>query len=270
MAIIALHSASTALSALSTALDVTANNLANINTDGFKGSRANFEDLLYEERRQPGVENANGDQKPTGLYVGLGVKVSGTQVDYSQGSVIPTDRPLDVMIQGDGFFQVQVEDTLSDGGVAYTRAGNFSLNAEGDIVLANDDGRRLVPNINIPVEAIGIEVRADGTVAYALEGQADPVEAGVIELATFVNPAGLRQIGGNLFAPSAASGDPETGEPQTGGRGRLLGGALEGSNVDPVKELVSLIRTQRAFDINSQSIQAADEVLRTVGQLRSF
>ncbi|MHC4811068.1 MAG: flagellar hook-basal body protein, partial [Planctomycetota bacterium] len=150
MAIVALHSASTALSALSTSLDVTANNLANANTDGFKGSRTNFQDLMYMERKQPGVENANGDQRPTGLYVGLGTRLSGTQVDFVQGGIKPTDRELDFFIEGKGFFPVQVSDDTSPGGIAFTRAGNFALNADGEIVLATDQGRRLDPPITVP------------------------------------------------------------------------------------------------------------------------
>ncbi|MBT8487122.1 MAG: flagellar basal-body rod protein FlgG [Phycisphaerales bacterium] len=269
MAIASLHSASTALNALSTALDVTAHNLANINTDGFKGSRVNFQDLLYEERAQPGVENLNGDQRPIGLYVGHGVRVSGTHLDFSQGPAQVTERPLDVMIEGPGFFQVQVEDDLG-GGLAYTRAGNFTLNSDGELVMANDDGRRLDPGVTVPQEATGIAILPDGTVQVDLPGDTEPSEIGNIELASFINPAGLQQVGDNLYIPSAASGPAQLGTPTEGDRGRLTQGFLEGSNVDPVIELVSLIKTQRAFEINSQSIQAADEVLQNVGRLRSF
>jgi flagellar basal-body rod protein FlgG len=269
MAIVALHSAATGLSALSTSLDVTAHNLANVNTEGFKASRANFQDLLYLERQQPGVENANGDQRPTGLYVGLGVEVSGTQVDFKQGSPLPTERPLDLMIDGDGFFQVEVEPDIGDG-VAYTRAGNFTVNSDGEMVLANSEGRRLIPEIVIPEGATGVTISGDGVVSVILPGDIEPSELGTIELATFINPTGLRQIGENLFVPSAASGSPELGEPQEGGRGRILQSFLESSNVDPVLELVKLIKNQRAFEMNSQSIQAADEVLQTLGNLRRF
>jgi flagellar basal-body rod protein FlgG len=269
MAIIALNSASTGLSALSTALDVIANNLANVNTDGFKSSRVNFQDLLYQELAQPGTENANGDQNPTGLYVGLGVKVSGTQLNFEQGPALETSRPLDLMIEGNGFFQVQVEDDIGEG-IAYTRAGNFTVNSEGEIVLATDQGRRLLPNIEIPDNATGITVRTDGTVSVTVAGQTDPVELDTIQLATFINPAGLKQVGENLFIPTEASGDALTGDPLEDGRGGIRQGFLEGSNVDPVTELVNLIRTQRAFELNSQSIQAADETLQTVSQLRRF
>lgn len=269
MALLALHAAATGLNALSTSLDVTANNLANANTEGFKASRVNFQDLLYLERAQPGVENANGDMRPTGLYVGLGVEISGTQVDFEQGAPIATDRPLDVMIDGEGFFQVVVESDVGEG-LAYTRAGNFAVNVDGEIVLANSEGRRLDPPITVPEGATSITISDDGTVHVMLPGEIEPAEVGQFELATFINPAGLKQIGENLFLPSAASGPAELGQPLEGGRGSILQGFLEGSNVDPVIELVNLIRTQRAFELNSQSIQAADEALRTIGNLRRF
>lgn len=267
MGVIAMQSASSGLRALNTRLDVIANNLANVNTEGFKASRANFEDLLYIERAQPGVENNNGDRRPTGLYVGLGVKVSGTQQDFTQGAPVPSDNPLDLMIEGSGFFQVQVEDDLG-GGVAYTRAGNFTLNAEGQVVLANSDGRRLLPEIQIPEDAESVGVDKSGRVWVLQPGETEPVEVGQIELAVFVNPAGLKQVGQNLWVESAASGPPILGEPATENFGGIQGNMLEGSNVDPARELIELIRTQRAFEMNSQSIRAADETLRTVSQLR--
>lgn len=269
MALLALHSASTALKALSVELDVIAHNIANVNTDGFKASRTNFEDLMYVEKKQPGVLNANGDQRPTGLYVGLGTTISGTQLNFTPGPEELTGRPLDIAIAGNGFFPVQVEDELGEG-LAYTRAGNFSLNRDREIVLANDQGRRLVPPIVVPELATNIAILEDGTVQVALPGQTEVDELGRIELAIFANPAGLRQYGSNLYLPTAASGEALIGEPTQGGRGRVLQGVLEGSNVDPVLELVNMIKTQRAFEMNSQSIQAADEVLQTVGRLRSF
>ena len=269
MAIMALHSAATGLSAQQTALDVIANNLANSNTDGFKASRVNFQDLLYVEKAPPGAENLAGNRRPTGLYVGLGVKVSGTQVDFSQGSARPTDRKLDLLIQGPGFFQVEIEGDVGEG-IGYTRAGNFTLNEDGELVLATDQGRRLIPSIEIEEGATGIDISTDGVVSIDLPGQIDPEVVGTIELARFINPSGLKQIGENLFLPSAASGDPTVGNPGEGGRGILRQRFLEGSNVDPVTELVNLIRTQRAFEFNSQAIQAADEALQVVGNLRRF
>lgn len=267
MAIIALQSASTGLTALNTQLDVTANNLANVNTPGFKQSRANFQDLLYLERAQPGTENANGDQRPTGLYVGLGVKVSATQQNFEQGAPLATGRTLDIMIEGNGFFKVATPTELG-GGTAYTRAGNFTLNSDGEIVLANDEGRRLDPIIQVPENAEGITIAADGTVSVMIPGEVEPQEIGQFEIVTFINPSGLSSVGENLWIETAASGAPQSGEPATDNRGRLLQGFLEASNVDPTRELIELIRTQRAFDMNSQTIRAADEVLRTVSQLR--
>jgi len=269
MAVIALQSAASGLAALNTQLDVIANNLANINTTGFKGSRANFQDLMYIERGQPGVENANGDERPTGLYVGLGVKVSGTQVTFEQGSPLTTQRPLDLMIDGLGFFKVSVEDSLGGGqAAAYTRAGNFSLNSDGEMVLANDQGRRLDPIIQIPEDAIEVSIGPDGRVLYTTPGATEPSEAGIITIATFINPAGLKQVGENLFVETAASGPALEGNPAENNRGRIKQGVLETSNVDPTRELIEMIRTQRAFEMNSNSIRAADETLRSVAQLR--
>lgn len=269
MALIALNSASTGLSALSTALDITANNLANVNTDGFKSSRANFQDLLYIERAQAGAENVLGDRRPTGLYVGLGVRVSGTQVDFTQGAPRPTGRPLDLAIEGDGFFQVEVETDIGDG-IAYTRAGQFSLNEDGEIVLITDQGRRLLPVIDVPEGATNITIARDGTVSVSLPGQIEADILDTIQLATFINPTGLEQIGENLYLPTTASGDAAVDDPRVGGRGSIIQGHLESSNVDPVKELVNLITIQRAFEMNSQSIQTADEALQTVSNLRRF
>lgn len=268
MGVIAMHSASSGLKALNTRLDVIANNLANVNTEGFKTSRANFEDLLYIERAQPGVENNNGDQRPTGLYVGLGVKVSGTQQDFSQGPPIPSEDPMDLYIQGRGFFQVTVSDDKAPGGIAYTRAGNFTLNSDGDVVLGNSQGPRIEPAINVPADATGFNVDASGLVTAVLPGEAEPTEIGQIELAVFINPTGLSQLGENLWGETGASGPPITGEPGTENFGSIQGSMLEASNVDPARELIELIRTQRAFEMNSQSIRAADETMRTVSQLR--
>ncbi|MEM1183570.1 MAG: flagellar basal-body rod protein FlgG [Planctomycetota bacterium] len=267
MASIALQSAASGLNALNTRLDVISNNIANSNTAGYKASRANFQDLIYIERAQPGVENSNGDQRPTGLYVGLGVKVSGTQVNFGQGAPITTDNELDMMIDGPGFFQVDVQDDLGDG-TAYTRAGNFTLNSDGEIVLATDQGRRLVPGITVDEDVIAIEVDQNGRLFVLRPGQTDLEEIGQLQIATFVNPAGLKQIGENLFVETSASGDPLLGEPGEEARGVIRQRVLEGSNVDPTRELIELIRTQRAFEMNSQTIRAADEALQQIGQLR--
>lgn len=268
MAIIALQSAASGLNALNTQLDVTANNLANINTAGFKSSRVNFEDLLYDERRTPGVENAAGDERPTGLYVGLGVKVSGTQQSFAQGAPEATNNDLDFIIEGRGFFQVQVESDTAPGGIAYTRSGNFTLNSDGEIVLANSNGRRLVPLINVPNNATSVSLSSDGQIFVQIQGETEPSAIGQLDIATFINPAGLSQLGENIWAETAASGQPLVGEPGTENRGTVANGFLERSNVDPTRELINLIMTQRAFEMNSQSIRAADESLRTIGQLR--
>lgn len=269
MAINALNTSATALSALETSLDVIANNLANSNTTGFKALRTNFQDLLYVEEKMPGIENANGDRRPIGLYVGLGTAVSGTQLDLAQGPAQETGRQLDILIDGEGLFQVEIEDDVGDG-IGYTRAGNFVTNQDGEIVLASDTGRRLIPNIVIPDDATMVEISTDGVVSVAITGQVDPVVIDTIQLATFINPEGLRMIGENLYIPSAASGDPSVGNPTENGRGTLRQGFLEGSNVEPVTELVNLIRTQRAFEFNSQALQAADEALQVIGNLRRF
>ncbi len=266
MAISALHSSATGLRALSTELDIIANNLANVNTTGFKASRANFEDLLYQEKKQPGVENATATRSPAGLYVGLGTQVSNTQLDFSKGAPISTNSPLDVYIDGIGFLKVTIPDDR--GGVAYTRAGNLMLNADGDLVLGSSDGPRVIPNINIDPQARQVSISSTGLISATLPGQNEPTEVGQLELASFVNPAGLAALGGNLYIETAASGPPIEGEPGDGNLGTILQSHLESSNVDAVTELVNLIKTQRSFEMNSQSIQAADDALQVIGNLR--
>ena len=266
MAVLALHSASTGLNALSTELDVIANNLANVNTTAFKSQRVNFEDLIYQHKKQPGIENANGDQNPAGLQVGLGTQISNTQFNFELGSSNPTGRDLDVFIEGNGFFEVQI---LSEqgGGVGYTRAGNLFTNRDGELVLGNSQGPRIQPGITIPDDALNVAISADGTVAVT-NPDGSVTNAGQLELSTFVNREGLKSIGGNIYVPTEASGPAIAGAPGEGSLGTILQGHLESSNVDPVTELVDLIKTQRAFEMNSQTIQAADEVLQVVGNLR--
>jgi flagellar basal-body rod protein FlgG len=269
MAVIALHSAATGLSALSTEIDVIANNLANVNTNSFKAARVNFEDLLYQELAQPGVENANGDQRPAGIQVGLGVKVSNTERSFAQGPAINTNRSLDLMIDGNGFFPVDILEDEGDG-IGYTRAGNFFVNSDGELVLGNADGPRLEPAISIPPEATNIDITADGQVFVNVPGQVDPQNVGQIQLSIFINPNGLRPLGGNIYVETQASGPPIEGNPGEDGIGTIQQGFLEGSNVDPVTELISLIKAQRAFEMNSQTIQAADQALQVVANLRRF
>ena len=269
MAITALHAAASGMRALDEKLNVVANNLANINTHGFKRSRVNFEDLLYQVKREPGVPNADDEPIPHGILTGTGVKVSGTQLNFERGAVDTTNRPLDWQLEGEGFFQVT---TIHDGTqiTAYTRAGNFAQNSLGNIVLANSDGSVLEPPISIPADAIEIAVGRNGEVRVRQEGSNSLNTIGQVELARFVNPEGLKQIGRNLYIESDASGPPVSGTPQTDGLAAINQGSLEMSNVDPVRELIDLITTQRAFELNSQSVQSADQTLQIVSNLRRF
>lgn len=253
--------------ALDEKLNVVANNLANINTTGFKRSRVNFEDLLYQVKREPGIPNAQEEPIPHGILVGMGVKVSGTQLNFAPGSVDPTGRPLDLRIDGEGFFQVT---TVHDGSevIAYTRSGAFAQNSVGNIVMANSSGDVLEPEIAIPDDAIEVSVGRNGEVRVRQEGSNTLNVIGQIELARFVNPEGLKQIGRNLYIETDASGAPVSGEPEQDGLGAINQGELEQSNVDPVRELIDLITTQRSFELNSQSIQSADETLQVVANLR--
>lgn len=267
MALISLQSAASGLTALNTAMDVVSNNLANVNTPGFKSSRANFQDLLYMERNQPGVRNSNNDQRPIGLQVGLGTMVSGTQQSFKEGSLVAGNK-YDLAIDGAGFFRVSVPDALGPNATAYTRNGQFTLNSDGELVLANDTGRRLNPTISITGDVLDVTVSENGDVLVTRPNQAEPENVGSIQLTNFVNPAGLKQIGENLWIETGASGPPVEGIPGEQAFGTLKQGYYEASNVDPTQELISLIRIQRAFEMNSNSIRAADQALQTVAQLR--
>jgi flagellar basal-body rod protein FlgG len=267
MAIIALHSAATGLRALSTQLDVISNNIANANNDGFKSSRANFEDLFYQYTQQPGVQNESSDTRPIGIAVGYGTRISGTQLDMTQGSAVATGRQLDAYIEGDGFFQVKTPAGVGDG-LAYTRTGKFFINEKSELVLDGNTGYKLDPPITIPNNTTDINIGADGRVSATVAGETAQQQVGTLQLARFVNPQGLRQIGSNLYQRTDASGDPQLSNPTREGAGSLKQGFVEASNVDPVKELVDLIKTQRTFELNSQSIQAADQMLQQVSNLR--
>ena len=271
MAITALNTAATGLKALSSRIDVIANNLANAETTAFKRQRMNFEDLLYVTKRNPGTLNAAGDATPAGIQVGLGTKISNTQLDLQGGSLERTELPLDVAIVGSGFFRVETADGFGDG-VAYTRNGNFFRNNEGDLVLGIGDGYRLDPAINIPNDVLAetIEISEDGTISGLTPGNIEPQNFGQLELVRFANPQGLRLLGGSLYMATEASGPGLQSEPGQDGAGSIQQRFLEGSNVDPVKELVTLIKTQRNFELNSQSIQTADQALQTIGNLRRF
>jgi flagellar basal-body rod protein FlgG len=267
MAITALHSAATGLRALSTRIDVVANNLANAETTAFKRSRVNFEDLFYLQLKQPGASNAAGEASPAGIFVGLGTKIANTQLDLEQGSLEDTRRDLDVGIQGDGFFKVKVLDSIGDG-FAYTRNGNFFLNNKGELVLGVGDGYKVEPPITLPNNAIEITIGQSGLIEFKQPGSTANKQAGQLQISQFVNSQGLKLLGGGLYTETEASGPPIDSKPGEDGAGITLQGFLEASNVDPVKELVSLIKTQRAFELNSQSIQSADQALQTIGNLR--
>jgi flagellar basal-body rod protein FlgG len=268
MAIAALNSAATGLKALSTRIDVISNNLANAETTGFKASRVNFEDLMYITLRQPGATNAAAEVSPSGIEIGLGTKISNTQLDLTVGSPDMTGRQLDVALQGQGFFKIKVIPSINNG-EAYTRNGNFTINSNGELVVNIGDGYKLIPPITFPKTATDVSISPDGTVSYltSTSGSAKQ-KAGQIQLANFTNPYGLEMMGGSIYVPTDSSGPAVLGNPGDNGTGNLLQGFLEGSNVDPVKELVTLIKTQRSFELNSQSIQTADQALQTIDNLR--
>jgi flagellar basal-body rod protein FlgG len=255
-----MHVARTGLDSQSARMRVIANNLANVNTTGFKKDRAEFETLAYQTMTVPGAPSSAENRYAVGLALGSGVQMTGTARVNTQGAMSQTDNPLDLAIEGDGFFQVQ----RPDGTTGYTRAGNFSLSAEGQIVTS--DGMRLQPEISVPEGATSVTIGGDGTVSAQLQGQSAPTELGRIELARFVNPSGLQALGGNVYAESAASGTPQVGAPGLDGRGALRQGSLEGSNVNVVQELVDMIETQRAYEVNSKMISATDEMLRNANQ----
>ncbi len=256
----ALHVARTGLDAQNMRMQVIANNLANVNTTGFKRDRANFATLAYNLVTQPGAASSAENKYAVGLNLGTGVSITGTARIDTQGTLNTTGNTLDMAIQGDGYFQV----TMPDGRTGYTRAGNFSRSAEGTIVTA--DGMPLQPQIQVPANATSITIAADGTVSASIEGQTEPSELGKIETARFVNGAGLQSIGGNLLIETAASGTAQIGAPGTEGRGAVKSGMLEASNVSVVEELVDMIETQRAYEVNSKMIQATDEMLRNANQ----
>jgi flagellar basal-body rod protein FlgG len=244
-------------------MDVIANNLANTNTTGFKRSRADFQDLLYQNSRAAGTSAAAGAQVPTGIQIGLGARAAAVERIISQGDFRQTNNPLDLVIEGDGFFQVQ----LPDGNFGYTRDGTFKLDSQGRLV--SSDGHALMPEITIPPEGIGrVTIAQDGTVFASLPGAAAPQQLGQVQLARFVNPTGLESVGRNVYRPTAASGDPVTGTPGLEGFGTVGSGFLEMSNVKVVEEMVDMITAQRAYEINSKSIQAADEMLQIANNLR--
>lgn len=256
----ALHVARTGLDAQNARMQVIANNLANVNTVGFKRDRASFETLAYQTIVGAGAQSSAQNRFATGLNLGTGVKVAGTARIDTQGSLTTTGNQLDLAIEGAGFFQVQ----MPDGRTAYTRAGNFSLSPEGTIVTS--DGKPIQPQIQVPEGTLSITIGADGTVSAQQSGQTGATELGKIELTSFVNPAGLQPLGNNMLVETSASGAPQAGAAGEAGRGSIRAGALESSNVNVVEELVDMIETQRAYEVNSKMIQATDEMLRNANQ----
>lgn len=257
-----LNTAATGMAAQQTNMDVIANNMANVSTTGFKKSRAEFEDLMYQTQKEPGAMSGLNAVSPTGVQVGLGVRTAGTQRDFEVGASKQTKNPFDLMIEGAGFFPVQT----SDGQIAYTRDGSFKKDPNGQIVDKN--GNPLVPQIMIPQNASSISISPNGQVSVVVGNGREPQNVGQIELVNFVNPAGLKALGKNLFAPSPSSGLPQQGQPGQNGLGQLAQGEIEASNVNIVEEMVNMITAQRAYETNSKVIQASDQMLQYMNQLR--
>ena len=256
----ALWAAKTGLDAQQTRMTVTSNNLANVNTNGFKKGRAVFEDLLYQNIRQVGASTSQDTQAPSGLSLGTGVRVVATEKTYTQGNLTQTSNSLDLAIQGRGFFQI----LMPDGTLGYTRDGSFQVNAQGEIVTSS--GYALQPGITIPDGAQSVSIGSDGVVSVQVSGQSSPTQVGSIQLVDFMNPAGLQPRGENLLVESAASGTAQTGTPGLNGLGSLAQGSLESSNVNVVEELVNMIETQRAYEMNSKAISTSDQMMEFITQ----
>jgi len=253
--------AKTGMEGQQTKLDTISNNLANVGTNGFKRGGVVFEDLMYQNLRQTGAAASEQNVLPTGLQVGLGARVAATTRNFTQGTLQQTTSDFDLAIKGKGFFQV----AMPDGTTAYTRDGSFQVDANGQLV--SSGGLVVQPPITIPAAAQKVTIAQDGTVSITVAGSATPQAVGQLQLANFVNPAGLEPRGQNLYAESASSGTPQAGAPGSNGLGTLHQGALEGSNVNVVEELVSMIATQRAYELNSKAIQTSDQMLQRLGQL---
>jgi len=251
----------TGMEAQQTQLDVISHNLANVSTTGFKRATAVFEDLMYQNLRQVGANSTEQSQLPTGLQIGLGVRTVATSRSFTQGSMQQTNNQLDLAIKGNGFFQV----TQPDGTIGYTRDGSFQIDAQGRLVTAS--GLAVANGITVPTGATNVTVATDGTVSATISGQTAPQTIGTLAIANFVNPAGLEPRGENLYAETAASGQPNGGTAGTNGLGTVMQGFLETSNVNVVQELVSMIQTQRAYEMNSKAIQTSDQMLQKLGNL---
>jgi flagellar basal-body rod protein FlgG len=256
-----LYIAKTGLDAQQTQLDVISNNLANVSTSGFKRSRAVFEDMLYQTVREPGAQSTQQTTLPSGLQIGTGARTVATTRIHTQGNLSQTGNALDVAVMGEGFFQIQ----QPDGTTAYTRDGSFHRDAQGQIVTSN--GMPLQPAITIPANTLSVTIGQDGTVTATTQGSATPATIGTIQLATFVNPAGLSSQGQNLYIETAASGTPQTGTPGLNGTGQLTQGSIETSNVNVAEELVNMIQAQRAYELNSKAITTSDQMLQKLTSL---
>lgn len=252
----ALWVAKTGLDAQQTRMSVVSNNLANVNTTGFKQGRAVFEDLLYQNVRQSGGQSSQDTQLPSGMNLGTGVRVVATEKLFTQGSMLNTGNALDVAVKGRGFFQV----LLPDGNLAYTRDGTFQRNAQGEVVTAS--GYLVQPSITVPDGAQSVTIGNDGVVSIQLAGQPAPSQVGTLETVDFINPAGLQPVGENLYIETASSGTAQSGTPGLNGFGSVVQGALEGSNVNVVSELVNMIETQRAYEMNSKAISTNDQMMQ--------
>jgi len=258
----AMRTAASGMIAQQMNVDNVANNLANVNTTGFKRSKIEFQDVLYQNFRKAGSASALGSEVPVGLAIGYGSRASATSRLYTEGDLSPTGNPLDLAINGDGFFQIQ----HPDGTIAYTRDGAFKISGDGRIV--NSDGFYLDPEITIPLDATAVSVGTDGTVEVKVAGQIEPTTVGQIELARFVNPAGLEKLGRNLLVATRASGDPLTDIPTQSGLGQIDQGYLEMSNVKVVDEMVNMIVAQRAYEMNSKAIKTADDMASIANNLK--
>jgi flagellar basal-body rod protein FlgG len=260
----ALYSAASGMLAQQLNVDNIANNLANANTTGFKNRRVQFQDLLYQTLTAPGTQSGEQTVFPSGLQLGLGARVVANEVIFRQGDFVGTGNPLDVVIEGNGFFQIR----QPTGELAYTRAGSFQLNRDGQIVTNNGDF--VEPNITVPQDALEVSIGLDGTVSFTQPGQNQAQQAGTIEIAMFQNPAGLKALGNNLFQPTEASGDPIVGLPGgQEGLGRLRQGFLENSNVSVVEEFIQLITAQRAYEANARVVRTADEMYQEANSLNT-
>jgi flagellar basal-body rod protein FlgG len=257
----ALYTAASGMNAQQTNIDNVAHNLSNVNTTGFKKSRVEFEDLVYQTTKAPGTPNSTATEVPIGLEMGLGTRAVATSRDFATGNLRTTSGPLDLAIEGAGFFQV----TLPDGRVAYTRSGAFHLNSQGQVVTA--EGYQLEPAITIPQDATSISISKEGIVSVAISGQQAPQQVGTIELAVFQNSPGLLALGSNFFAVTTASGEPITGVPGSEAIGTIAQGFLEESNVSVVEEMINMILGQRAYEANSKVVKVADEMLAQVNGL---